>query len=62
LLAANIVLEITGETSEIQSYLSDSSTKASASVSYGPFSASGSGARASGKSDSSCETTATGCK
>ncbi|KAG8741224.1 hypothetical protein FRC10_003146 [Ceratobasidium sp. 414] len=39
LVACNVVLEISGSTSSLQTYLNSSSTSASASVSYGPFSA-----------------------
>ncbi|KAG9094467.1 hypothetical protein FRC06_010779 [Ceratobasidium sp. 370] len=38
LVACNVVLEISGSTSSLQTYMNSSSTSASASVSYGPFS------------------------
>ena len=62
LLAANVVLEIEGETSDIQQHFSTSSTSASASVGFGPFSVSSSASSSNTSTDSTCESTASGCR
>ncbi|KAI5118419.1 hypothetical protein M0805_005503 [Coniferiporia weirii] len=62
LVAANVVLEISGETSAIQSHFDSSNTTASASVNFGPIQASGSHSQSSQHSSSTCETTASGCR
>ncbi|KAG8684544.1 hypothetical protein FRC08_013637 [Ceratobasidium sp. 394] len=62
LVACNVVLEISGSTSSLQTYMNSSSTSASASVSYGPFSVSGSGAHSSDDAGSRCQSTASGCR
>jgi hypothetical protein len=63
LLAANVVMEIEGETSDIQSYFHTSTTSAGVSVGWGPFSiASPSVSHADKQARSSVEATATGCQ
>ncbi|KAJ7912201.1 hypothetical protein B0H13DRAFT_1875133 [Mycena leptocephala] len=66
LVACNVVLEISGSTSKLQTMFntSSSSTSASLSVGYGPFSASASGSYSKSKTEASskCETTASGCR
>ncbi|KAJ6580024.1 hypothetical protein DFH09DRAFT_1309984 [Mycena vulgaris] len=66
LVACNVVLEISGSTSKLQTTFntSSSSTSASLSVGYGPFSASASGSYSKSKTEASskCETTASGCR
>lgn len=62
LVAANVVLEIEGESSSIQSYLSNSTTSGSANLNVGGFSMSGSGAHSSSSSGSTCTSTASGCR
>jgi hypothetical protein len=66
LVACNVVLEISGSTSKLQTLFNSksSSTSAAAEVSYGPFSASANYSQSSSNKDasSSCETTATGCR
>ena len=61
-LAANVVLEIEGDTSDIQSHFHTSSTSGSASVGWGPFSVTSSFSHTDTQADSTCEATATGCK
>jgi hypothetical protein len=70
LLAANVVLEISGETSDVKSFFNSSSASGAAAagaVSYGCFHMSA-GAAASAASASNthssttCETTANGCR
>jgi len=62
LLAANVVLEIDGDTSDIQNHFHTSSTSGSASVGWGPFSVTSSFSHTDTQADSTCEATATGCK
>ncbi|KAG6908104.1 hypothetical protein DXG01_006142 [Tephrocybe rancida] len=63
LLAANVVLEITGETTDIQTSFQESSTSASAGFSYGPFlSVSSSYSQSDSSSDATCDATADGCR
>jgi hypothetical protein len=63
LLAANVVMDIKGETSDIQSYFHTSSTNANVNVGWGPFSiASPSVSPADRQVRSSVEATATGCR
>ncbi|KAJ7307798.1 hypothetical protein DFH08DRAFT_1051408, partial [Mycena albidolilacea] len=66
LVACNVVLEISGSTSKLQTMFntSSSSTSASLSVGYGPFSASASGSYSKSKTEASskCEATASGCR
>ncbi|KAF9647947.1 hypothetical protein BDM02DRAFT_3187569 [Thelephora ganbajun] len=61
ILAANVVFEITGETSDIQSHFS-TSTSAGTYLGYGPFSIGGSYSNTSTSASSTCEATANGCK
>jgi len=62
LLAANVVLEIEGETADIQSHFHTSTTSGSAHVGWGPFAVSSSFSHTDTQASSSCEATATGCK
>ena len=62
LLAANVVLEIEGDTSDIQSHFHTSTTSGSASVGWGPFSVTSSFSHTDTQANSTCEATATGCK
>ncbi|KAH7335678.1 hypothetical protein B0J17DRAFT_629921 [Rhizoctonia solani] len=62
LVACNVVLEISGSTSSLETYMNSSSTSASASVGYGPFSISGSGSHSKSDAGSTCKTTASGCR
>ncbi|KAF9646801.1 hypothetical protein BDM02DRAFT_2887822 [Thelephora ganbajun] len=63
LLAANVVLEITGETVDIQSHFQRSSSSGGSNVGWGPFTiAGGKWSNASTSASSTCEATATGCK
>ncbi|KAF9644807.1 hypothetical protein BDM02DRAFT_842383 [Thelephora ganbajun] len=62
LLAANVVLEIDGETSDIQTHFHTSTTSGSASVGWGPFSVTSSFSHTDTQTSSTCEATATGCK
>ncbi|KAG6849297.1 hypothetical protein H0H93_009652 [Arthromyces matolae] len=63
LLATNVTLEIKGETSEIQSRFSQSSSSGDAGFNYGPFiSVGGSASKSSESSDSSCTATSDGCR
>lgn len=62
LVACNVVLEISGSTSSLQTYMNSSSTSASMSVGYGPFSVSRSGSHSSGDAGSTCKSTASGCR
>ncbi|CCO36198.1 hypothetical protein BN14_10326 [Rhizoctonia solani AG-1 IB] len=62
LVACNVVLEISGSTSSLETYMNSSSTSASASVGYGPFSINGSGSHSNSNSGSTCKSTASGCR
>ncbi|KAF9642588.1 hypothetical protein BDM02DRAFT_3235284 [Thelephora ganbajun] len=62
ILAANVVLEITGETSDIQSHFATSTTSAGSYIGYSPFSIGGSYSNTSTSASSTCEATANGCK
>jgi len=70
LLACNVVLEISGETSAIQSHFDKSSTTASVGIEYGPvkipdplpFGLSASASVSSEHKQSTCEITANGCR
>jgi hypothetical protein len=66
LMAANVVLEFTGETTAIQTHFQTSSYSASAQVSYGPFGWGGKASSSVGGSntstDAACEATAEGCR
>ncbi|KAG6806552.1 hypothetical protein H0H87_001604, partial [Tephrocybe sp. NHM501043] len=61
LLAANTVLEISGETSAIQNHFKTSTTSASGSVGYGPFSVSSSASHTQTSASSDFQATANGC-
>ncbi|KAG8846737.1 hypothetical protein FRB91_000505 [Serendipita sp. 411] len=62
LLAANIVIELKGETSDITAHFHSEQNSASISVGYGPFSMSGSYSSSSSNQDTSCVTTSEGCR
>ncbi|KAB5588665.1 hypothetical protein CTheo_7892 [Ceratobasidium theobromae] len=62
LVACNVVLEVSGSTSSLQAYMNDSSTSASMSVGYGPFSAHGSFNHSKSDAGSTCKATAEGCR
>ncbi|KIJ24132.1 hypothetical protein M422DRAFT_275151 [Sphaerobolus stellatus SS14] len=62
LVGCNVVLEISGSTSSLQTYMNSSNTSASLSVGYGPFSANASGSHSSSNAGSNCQTTASGCR
>ena len=62
LLGANVVLEIDGDTSDIQNHFHTSSTSGSASVGWGPFTVTSNFSHTDTQADSTCEATATGCK
>ncbi|KIK61764.1 hypothetical protein GYMLUDRAFT_996854 [Collybiopsis luxurians FD-317 M1] len=66
LVACNVVLEISGSTSKLQTMFNTSSSASSASVSvgFGPFRASGSASYSHSKTEASskCESTASGCR
>ena len=62
LLAANVVLDIKGETSDIQNHFSTSTTSGRTGFGFGPFSFGGSYSRTNTEENSTCETTATGCR
>ncbi|KAB5588664.1 hypothetical protein CTheo_7891 [Ceratobasidium theobromae] len=62
LVACNVVLEVSGSTSSLQAYMNDSSTSASMSIGYGPFSAHGSANHSKSDAGSACKATAAGCR
>jgi len=63
LVATNVVLEISGSTSSLHTYMNSSSTSGSASVGYGPFfSGTASGSKSSAESGSTCKATSSGCR
>ncbi|KIJ39755.1 hypothetical protein M422DRAFT_257348 [Sphaerobolus stellatus SS14] len=62
LVACNVVLEISGSTSSLQTHMNSSNTSASLSVGYGPFSSNASGSHSSSNAGSHCQTTASGCR
>jgi hypothetical protein len=62
LLAADVVLEIDGQTSEVQSHFHTSSTSAAANFGWGPFQITGKYSHTNTEATSTCEATATGCK
>ena len=61
-IAANVQLEFSGDTSSLESAISSSSTEANLSVGYGPFSVSGSHKQSKSKSKTKAESTATGMR
>ena len=62
LLAANIVLEVEGQTTDIQSHFANSSKSENGDLVWGPFRISGSSTKNSAQSTSLCEATANGCR
>ena len=62
LMAANVVLELTGDTSDIEQTFNSSETNASVTASYGPFSISPSYNHSQSDSKCHCESTSTGCR
>ncbi|PWN43894.1 hypothetical protein IE81DRAFT_51560 [Ceraceosorus guamensis] len=63
LVATNVVLEISGSTSSLQTYMNSSSTTAKASVAYGPFGeAEGSYAKSNSEKGATCKATSSGCR
>lgn len=62
LLACNVVLEISGDTSAIQRHFDTTTSKSSTSLSFGPFSVSKSNTDHTENSSAKCETTSTGCR
>ena len=62
LVACNVVLEITGNTSSLSTYMNTSSSAAKVGVSYGPFSCNAAASTTSTDTGSTCKTTASGCR
>ncbi|EJF57272.1 hypothetical protein DICSQDRAFT_129594 [Dichomitus squalens LYAD-421 SS1] len=63
LLACNVVLEISGSTSKLQTYMNGSSSSTSVAVRYGPFVAGKANhSSSSANQGSSCDSTASGCR
>ncbi|KAG9126047.1 hypothetical protein FRC07_005112 [Ceratobasidium sp. 392] len=62
MVACNVVLEISGSASSIQTYMNNSTKSADASVGFGPFSASAHGSTTSSSTSASCKTTDSGCR
>ncbi|KAG6864273.1 hypothetical protein C0991_010910 [Blastosporella zonata] len=62
LLAANVVLELTGETTDVQTSFQQSSVSGGGSFGYGPFRISSSYSQSDSSSSASCDTTADGCR
>ncbi|TBU51421.1 hypothetical protein BD310DRAFT_953282 [Dichomitus squalens] len=63
LLPCNVVLEISGSTSKLQTYMNSSSSSTSVAVGYGPFVAGKANhSSSSANQGSSCESTASGCR
>ncbi|KAG6811417.1 hypothetical protein H0H92_007525 [Tricholoma furcatifolium] len=62
LVAANVVLEITGETTDIQTSFQESALSASGSFGYGPFSISANHSQSDSSASASCDATADGCR
>ncbi|KAG6827938.1 hypothetical protein H0H92_009872 [Tricholoma furcatifolium] len=62
LLAANVVLELTGETTDLQTSFQQSSVSGSASFGYGPFRMNASHSQTNSSSEATCEATADGCR
>ena len=61
-IACNVELEFSGNTTSLESALESSSTEANLSVGYGPFSVSGSHKQSKSKSNTKAESTATGMR
>ncbi|CAE7138793.1 unnamed protein product [Rhizoctonia solani] len=63
IVACNVVLEISGNTSNIQSHMNSASTSVAASLEVGPFvSVSGGYSESSTDTGATCKTTASGCR
>ena len=62
LVAANVILELEGETSSIQTYLNNSSTSGSVGLNIGSFSVGASVAHSGGDKGFTCRTTGAGCR
>jgi len=62
IVAANVELTFSGDTTHLKSSLESSSTEANISVGYGPFSLSASHKQSKNKSKTRMESTATGMK
>ncbi|KAG6852864.1 hypothetical protein C0991_008499 [Blastosporella zonata] len=62
ILAVNVVLDITGETTDIQTAFQQSSASAGGSFGYGPFSISASHSQSDSSASASCDATADGCR
>ncbi|PTB52852.1 hypothetical protein M431DRAFT_557412 [Trichoderma harzianum CBS 226.95] len=61
-VAADVELSFSGDTTKLESAVSASSTSANISVGYGPFALSGSHSSSKSKSRTKMDSTATGCK
>ncbi|KJA15884.1 hypothetical protein HYPSUDRAFT_91648 [Hypholoma sublateritium FD-334 SS-4] len=61
-VAANVILEIKGSTSRLQSYMNTSSTSGNIGVSYGPFNINASFSKSDSDASSECKATSTGCR
>ncbi|KAK6206277.1 uncharacterized protein QIS74_13696 [Colletotrichum tabaci] len=61
-IAADIELTFSGDTTKLESAVSASSTQANVSVGWGPFAVSGSHSSSKSKSKTKMESTATGCR
>ncbi|KAF2745726.1 hypothetical protein M011DRAFT_504598 [Sporormia fimetaria CBS 119925] len=61
-VASDVELSFSGDTTQLESAVSASSTAANLSVGYGPFSISGSHKQSKSKSKTKMESTATGCR
>ncbi|KAF5963922.1 hypothetical protein FBULB1_13082 [Fusarium bulbicola] len=61
-IAADIELSFSGDTTKLESAVSASSTQANVSVGWGPFAVSGSHSSSKSKSKTKMESTATGCR
>ncbi|KAM0438111.1 hypothetical protein ACHAQK_006842 [Fusarium lateritium] len=62
IIAADIELSFSGDTTKLESAVSASSTQANVSVGWGPFAVSGSHSSSKSKSRTKMESTATGCR
>jgi len=62
LVACNVVLEITGNASNLSTYMNTLSSSSQAGVSFGPFSCKASISSSSTDTGSTCKTTASGCR
>ncbi|KAG6834904.1 hypothetical protein H0H93_006541 [Arthromyces matolae] len=62
LLAANVVLELTGETTDVQTNFQESSKSGGGSFGYGPFRISASYSQSDSSASAQCDATADGCR